>query len=79
MFQPMSDKLVKRMTSVLNAELLAIFSIPFLATTMSRGIFYTEAQNLPVEVIGPVVTGVLAVGGGIKYLTEALSWSEEEE
>jgi len=76
-FVPMSDKLVKRMTTIINAELLAIFSIPFLASTMARGLWYEEVQGLPVEIIGPVVTGVLAVGGGIKYLTEALSWSEE--
>jgi uncharacterized membrane protein len=76
-FQPMSDKLVKRMTSVINAELLAIGSIPLLATTMSRGVLYSELQSVPVESIGPVVTGILAIGLGAKYLRDALTWSEK--
>ena len=37
-----ADRLVARMTSIVNAELLALASIPLTATTMSRGIGYAE-------------------------------------
>ena len=39
---PMSPKLVKRMTSIINAELLAICSIPLAASLMARGVGYAE-------------------------------------
>ena len=69
-----SDKLVSRMTSVINAELLALFSIPLAATTMSRGIGYVDwfpwqAGAVPV---------VVALGGlGYKYTREALDWDSD--
>ena len=34
---PLSPALVKRMTSIVNAELLGVLSIPFVATLMARG------------------------------------------
>ena len=36
--EPMSERLAARMTSIINAELLAILSIPLTATLMSRGV-----------------------------------------
>ena len=44
-----ADRLVARMTSIVNAELLALASIPLTATTMSRGIGY--AEWLPWQVV----------------------------
>jgi len=48
---PMSPRLVARMTSIVNAELLALASIPLTATTMSRGIGY--AEWLPWQAVSP--------------------------
>ena len=39
---PMSEKLAARMTSIINAEILAIASIPLAATLMARGVGYAE-------------------------------------
>ena len=39
---PMSPKLIKRITSIVNAELLAVASIPLAATLMARGVGYVE-------------------------------------
>ena len=75
-WEPMSEKLANRMNSVINAELLMMASIPLSATLMSRGVGYTEA--IPIEIIGPVLTGVTAVGLSFKYVKEALTWSEDE-
>jgi len=71
---PMSEKLAARMTSIINAELLAFASIPLAATLMARGVAY--AEWLPWELgAAPVV---LALGGlGFKYVKEALDWREE--
>ena len=33
---------MKRMTSIVNAELLGVLSIPFVATLMARGVFYVD-------------------------------------
>jgi len=72
---PMSPKLVARMTSIINAELLAIVSIPLAATLMSRGVLY--ASWLPWQ--AGAAPAVLALGGlGYKYVREALEWSDEE-
>ena len=35
---PLSPALIKRMTSIVNAELLGVLSIPFVATLMARGV-----------------------------------------
>jgi len=37
---PVSEKLAARLQQVINAELLAILSIPFLATLMARGVWF---------------------------------------
>ena len=42
---PMSEKLAKRLTQVINGELLALASIPLAATLMARGVGY--ADGLP--------------------------------
>ena len=72
---PMSEKLAARMTSIINAELLAIASIPLAATLMSRGVGY--AEWLPWQAGAAPAT--LALGGlGFKYVKEALDWTEDE-
>lgn len=71
---PMSPKLIARMTSIINAELLAIVSIPLTATLMARGVGY--AEWLPWQ--AGAAPAALALGGlGYKYLKEALDWTEE--
>eukprot|EP00546_Thalassionema_frauenfeldii_P009177 CAMPEP_0178920564 /NCGR_PEP_ID=MMETSP0786-20121207/15075_1 /TAXON_ID=186022 /ORGANISM="Thalassionema frauenfeldii, Strain CCMP 1798" /LENGTH=286 /DNA_ID=CAMNT_0020594645 /DNA_START=76 /DNA_END=936 /DNA_ORIENTATION=- len=70
---PMSEDLASRMTSLINAELLMVGSIPLTATFMARGVGYSP--NFP----WPVGAGacVLALGGlGFKYVKEALEWKE---
>ena len=68
---PLSPALVKRMTSIVNAELLGVLSIPFVATLMARGVFYVDGF--------PWFVGALPVVGcagffGYRYATEALDW-----
>mmetsp|Transcript_26080 Transcript_26080/g.32164 ORF Transcript_26080/g.32164 Transcript_26080/m.32164 type:complete len:277 (+) Transcript_26080:306-1136(+) len=74
-FEPMSEKLAKRLTSVLTAEIVMLASIPLAATLMSRGVGYTEA--IPFNIIGPVLCALTAGGLGFKYVKEALTWSED--
>jgi len=72
---PMSEKLAARMTSVVNAEILALLTIPLAATTMARGIGY--APWLPWQ--AGAAPAALALGGlGYKYVKEALDWEEDE-
>ena len=70
---PMSEKLAARMTSIINAELLAIASIPLAAALMARGVGYAEWLPWPV---GAAPVGLAAVGLGVKYVKEALDWEE---
>lgn len=72
---PMSEKLAARMTSIINAELLAIGSIPLAATLMSRGVGY--AEGLPWQA-GAAPVALTLVGLGFKYVKEALDWQEDE-
>jgi len=73
-FTPMSERLANRMIQVLNAELLALFSIPLLATLMSRGVAYTDTFPWQVEAaFVPIVLITL----GTKYIREALDWRED--
>ena len=72
---PLSPPLVKRMTSIVNAELLGVLSIPFVATLMARGVFYVEGF--------PWFVGALPVVGcagffGYRYATEALDWTDDD-
>ena len=73
--EPMSPKLAARMTSIINAELLAIGAIPLAATLMARGVGY--AEWLPWQA-GAAPAGLALVGLGYKYVKEALEWSEDE-
>lgn len=73
-FEPMSEKLANRMTSIINAELLAIFSIPLAATLMARGVF--DVEVIPWQVEAAFVP-VFLVGLGGKYIKEALTWQED--
>ena len=70
---PMSEKLAKRMTSLLNAELLALFTIPASATFMARGVAYNE--SIPWQAEAALVPLVL-IGLGGKYIKEALDFEE---
>lgn len=72
---PMSEKLAARMTSIINAELLAFASIPLSATLMARGVGY--AEWLPWQV-GAAPPALALVGLGYKYIKEALDWVEDE-
>jgi uncharacterized membrane protein len=72
---PMSEKLAARMTSIINAELLAIGSIPLAATLMARGVGY--ADGLPWQA-GAAPVALTLVGLGFKYIKEALDWQEDE-
>ena len=70
---PLSPALVKRMTSIVNAELLGVLSIPLVATLMARGVFYVDGF--------PWFVGALPVVGcagffGYRYATEALDWAD---
>jgi hypothetical protein len=73
-YPPMTPAIADRMTRVINAEILAIGSIPLAAALMARGVGYTEW--LPWQAgAAPVV---LALGGlGYKYIKEALEWEEK--
>ena len=69
----MSEELAARMTSLINAELLMVGSIPLTASLMARGVGYMP--NFPWQV-GAGAT-VAALGGlGFKYVKEALDWKE---
>jgi hypothetical protein len=71
----LSPKLIKRMTSIINAELLAILAIPLSASLMARGVGYSDTLTWQVG----AAPAVLALTGlGFKYVREALGrrrWS----
>jgi len=71
-----SEALVGRITSVVNAELLAVLSIPLAATLMARGVGYND--GLP-WLVGAAPSALAVVGLGYKYINEALTWEEEKE
>ena len=73
---PLTDKLAARLHQVINAEITAILSIPFLATLMSRGVWYW--QDFPWQV--GLVLSIAATGGSFYlYGKQALTWTEDEE
>jgi len=73
-YAPMSPRLVKRMTTLINAELLALASIPLSASLMARGVLYSD--SFPWQAGAAPVA--LALGGlGFKYIKEALDWKED--
>jgi hypothetical protein len=70
----MSDKLAKRMTAVLNAEISGVVTIPLLATLMARGVTYWNDFPGPVG----LVLSVAASGGACYYYgKQALTWTDE--
>ena len=71
--EPMSEALAKRMTSVVNAELLALSSIPLTASLMTRGVGYTN--DFPWQA-GAAPAFLALFGLGYKYINEALTWEE---
>ena len=72
--EPMSEKLAARMTTLINAELLMILSIPLAATTMARGIGYVDFDcTIP----GGLCVALALFGLGGKYVKEALDWEED--
>jgi uncharacterized membrane protein len=73
---PMSEKLAKRLHSIVNAEISAILSIPLLATLMARGVGYWN--EFPWQA-GAAVTTLALIGSGALYARQALTWSEEQE
>lgn len=72
---PLSDALIERMTRIMNAEILALISIPLLASLMARGVLYVEDFPWP---LGAAVYLACLGGAGYKYVTEAFQMMEEE-
>ena len=71
---PVSEKLANRMTSVINAQLLAIGSIPLTATLMSRGVFYADWLPWQAAAFPPVLA---LFGLGVRYVKEAVEWTDD--
>jgi hypothetical protein len=72
---PLSEKLASRLQQIINAEITAILSIPFVATLMSRGVWYWE--DFPWQV--GLVLSVAATGGSFfLYGRQALQWKEAD-
>jgi hypothetical protein len=73
--EPLSEKLAARLQQIITAEILAILSIPFLATLMARGVWYWE--DFPWQV--GLVTAIAATGGSfLVYGKQALAWTEDD-
>ena len=72
--EPMSEKLAGRMKKIINGEILALASIPLMASLMSRGVLY--ADNFPWQV-GAGAVGLSVFGLGAKYIKEALDFVED--
>ena len=71
----MSEKLANRLISVINAELLALLSIPPGGDDDGARV---GLNDLPWPVGAAPVA--LALGGlGFKYIKEALDWTEDDE
>jgi uncharacterized membrane protein len=71
----LSPKLTARMTSVINAQILAVLAIPLTASLMARGVGY--ADWLPWQA-GAAPALLATAGLSVKYVKEALSWSDDE-
>jgi len=72
---PPSEKLVKRLHQIVNAEITAMVSIPLVATLMARGVGYWDDFPWPAG----LVLALLATGGSFYlYGKQALTWKEEE-
>ena len=71
---PISEALAARMTTIINAELLAVVSIPLAASLMARGVGF-ENNGIPWQ-LGAFPVLLALVGLGYRYTNEALSWEE---
>ena len=72
-FEPMGEKLAKRMIQICNAELVAVAIIPLTATFMARGVGYSE--NIPWEAEAGLAALIFA-GLSFKYVKEAFSFED---
>eukprot|EP00977_Amphora_coffeiformis_P029449 scaffold40782_cov191-Amphora_coffeaeformis.AAC.2 len=72
---PLSDVLVERLTRIINAELLALVTIPLFASLMARGVLYIE--DFP-WALGVVLYAASLGGAGFKYGKEAFAMMDEE-
>lgn len=72
---PVSEKLAARLHQIINAEISAILTIPFLATLMSRGIWHQKDFWWQA---GLVVSVLLTAGSFFFYGSQALTWVEEK-
>jgi hypothetical protein len=73
---PVSEKLAARLQQVINAEISAILTIPFLATLMARGVWYW--QDFPWQV-GAVIAIAATGGSFFLYGRQAMIWAEDED
>lgn len=72
---PLSDALVDRCSTIINAELLAFATIPLLASLMARGVLYWNEFPWP---LGVALYVVSLGGAGFKYGKEAFDMMESE-
>ena len=70
----LGEKLSARMQKIINGELLAIGSIPLAAALMARGVAY--AENMPWQA-GAAPVALVSLGLSVKYVKEALTWTNE--
>ncbi|CAB9524906.1 Predicted membrane protein (DUF2214) [Seminavis robusta] len=73
---PLSDALVERITTLINAEILALLTIPLFASLMARGVLYMDNFPWP---LGVVLYVVSLGGAGYKYGKEAFEMIESEQ
>lgn len=72
-FEPMNEKLSKRMIQICNAELTALFLIPLTATFMARGVGYSN--DIPWQ--GEAgVSALIFAGLSFKYIKEAVTFED---
>jgi putative membrane protein len=72
---PLSDAIIDRMTTIINAELLAVLTIPLLASLMARGVGYWD--DFP-WILGAALYVLTLGGAGVKYGREAFALMESE-
>eukprot|EP00640_Fibrocapsa_japonica_P006888 CAMPEP_0113941522 /NCGR_PEP_ID=MMETSP1339-20121228/7418_1 /TAXON_ID=94617 /ORGANISM="Fibrocapsa japonica" /LENGTH=163 /DNA_ID=CAMNT_0000945693 /DNA_START=1 /DNA_END=492 /DNA_ORIENTATION=- /assembly_acc=CAM_ASM_000762 len=72
---PLPDKVVDRVSTIINAELLAFVTIPLFASLMARGVGYSQDFPLP---LGVALYAVSLGGAVFKYVKEALDAIENE-
>ena len=74
-FAPLSDAMIDRLTTIINAEILAVLSIPLMASLMARGVLYWSDFPAPIG----MVLYVAALGAaGYKYGKEAFDTMKAE-